>query len=70
MPSSAIREYFRIIWICVVIAAILFFVSQVSVRIAVYFEYNTNVNVEVQYVDKIDMPAVTICNQNNYRYMI
>ena len=52
----------------VVIIAIGIFVGQVGTRIAVYFQYKTNVDVKVKYVDEIDFPSVTICNQNNYRY--
>ncbi len=59
---------FRYIWIIAVVVAISFFVSQVAQRMAVYFQYKTNVAVEVKYIDKIKFPAVTICNQNNYRY--
>lgn len=54
-------------WVVCVIAAILFFVIQVSLRVAVYFQYNTNVEVEKVYKSTIQFPAVTLCNQNNYR---
>ena len=32
-----------------------------------YFEYKSNVDVKITYVDEIDFPAVTVCNQNNRR---
>ncbi len=51
----------------VVVLAIGLFVGQVAQRMAVYFQYKTNVAVEVTYADKIIFPAVTICNQNNFR---
>ena len=50
-----------------VVLAVLIFVVQVSQRTVVYFQYKTNVAVEVKYIDKITFPSVTICNQNNYR---
>ncbi len=50
-----------------VVLAILLFVAQVGQRMAVYFQYKTNVAVEVKYTDTITFPSVTICNQNNYR---
>lgn len=40
---------------------------QVIDRARVYFQYDTNTNVEVVYVDKVEFPSITICNQNNYR---
>ncbi len=51
----------------VVAVSIVLFVGQVGSRIAVYFEYKTNVDVEVKYVTTLDFPSVTICNQNNFR---
>ncbi len=36
----------------------------------IFFQYKTNVNVEVRYVRSIDYPSVSICNQNNYRLEI
>ena len=59
--------YFRILWCCIVILAMLLFVGQVGTRIAVYFQHKSNVAVKVTYLDEIDFPSVTICNQNNYR---
>ena len=53
----------------VVIIAVLLFVGQVSQRIAVYFQYKTNVAVEVKYPKSITFPSVTICNQNSFRYL-
>ena len=52
----------------VVIIAVLLFVGQVSQRIAVYFQYKTNVAVEEKYPKSITFPSVTICNQNSFRY--
>ena len=38
-------------------------------RTVKYLNYEKNVNVEVVYDTSIDFPAITICNQNFYRYM-
>ena len=59
---------FRILWLAVVTIAVLVFVGQVATRVVVYFQYKSNVAVTVNYVNQIDFPTVTICNQNNYRY--
>ena len=50
-----------------VVVAVTLFVAQVGQRMAVYFQYKTNVDVEVKYVETVDFPSVTICNQNNYK---
>ena len=52
----------------VVVLAVLLFVAQVFERMVVYFQYKTNVAVEVKYIDTVTFPNVTICNQNNFRY--
>ena len=59
---------YRFLWFLVVMVAVLLFVGQVGMRVAVYFQYKSNVAVKVNYVDQIEFPSVTICNQNNYRY--
>ena len=53
----------------VVAAAVTLFIAQVATRVAVFFEYKTNVAVKVKYVKEIDFPSVTICNQNNFRFV-
>lgn len=55
------------LWCLIVAVAVTLFVAQVGSRVASYFQYKSNVDVKVNYVDKIPFPAVTICNQNNYR---
>ena len=39
-------------------------------RTVKYLNYEKNVNVEVVYDTSIDFPAITICNQNFYRYVL
>ena len=59
--------YFRMFWLLVVTAAIALFVIQVGMRFSVYFEYKSNIDVKVNSVETLPFPAVTLCNQNNYR---
>ena len=53
-----------------VLTAVMFFVVQVGIRIGVYFEYNTNVDVDVKFPTRIEFPSVTICNENHYRSVV
>ena len=57
----------RFLWFIAFAAAIILFAGQVGNRVAVFFEYKTNVAVTVKYVKQIEFPSVTICNQNNCR---
>ena len=59
---------FRILWVLVVIGAIIFFSMQVKDRIAAYLRHESIVNFEVRYTDKLEYPAITICNQNTFRW--
>ena len=57
----------RVLWFLVTLAAISLFLVQVGLRIYDYYDYKSNVDVKLIYVDKLEFPSVTICNQNNYR---
>ena len=59
--------FIRFLWLGVVTAAIVLFIGQVGNRVAVFFQYKTNVAVKVKYLKAIDFPSVTVCNQNNFR---
>lgn len=48
--------------------AIILFTSQVASRTFTYFEHHTNTELQVVYDTKIPFPAITVCNQNNFRY--
>ena len=69
-PPMHLRFFFifRFMWMGVVVIAVLIFVSQVSQRKAVYFQYITNVAVEVKHPESVTFPSVTICNYNIFRY--
>ena len=51
-----------------VTAAIAVFLYQVIYRSKTFLDYNTSVDLQVLYEDEIPFPAVTICNQNTFRY--
>ena len=55
------------LWLLIVIGSISLFMVQVGERMKAYFNYETNVDVEVTYPTTIKFPVVTICNQNSYR---
>ena len=57
----------RIAWVICVLAAIALFVTQIALRSVDFFKYSTTVDVEVIYTDSVKFPAVTFCNQNNFR---
>ena len=50
-----------------VLGAISLFVLQVEDRMKSYLNYETNVDVELEYPENISFPVVTICNQNAFR---
>ena len=58
---------FRVLWTICVMSAVIYFVAQVGQRTSDYFKYATNVDVKVIYANKLRFPAVTVCNQNNFR---
>ena len=60
-------RFFRILWFFVVVIGLTLFVYQVTDRIIVYYQRNTNVDVAVKYVPSVEFPSVTICNQNQFR---
>ena len=59
--------FLRVLWILCVVGAVIYFGVQVAQRTSDYFKYATNVDVKVIYTDKLRFPAVTLCNQNNFR---
>ena len=58
---------FRVVWLCVVLASLIFFVVEVGIRSTEYLKHETNIDIELMFVEKMPFPAVTICNQNSYR---
>ncbi len=50
-----------------VLVAVTLFLYQVGMRTKEYFQYDTNINVEVKFVPEVQFPGVTVCNQNTFR---
>ncbi len=48
--------------------SVLLFLYQSGKRTQIYFQYKTNVDIKKVVQPEVEFPAVTICNQNNYRY--
>lgn len=54
----------KLIWLVVVLGSVSLVVWQIYSRLVNYFTWPTTTSIEVQYVEKIDFPAVTFCNLN------
>lgn len=54
----------KVIWLVVVLGSVSLVVWQIYSRLVNYFTWPTTTSVEVQYVEKIEFPAVTFCNLN------
>ena len=50
-----------------ILAALAVFMYYLSDRLILYFEYQKTVNVEVNYVDSMEFPAISICNENVFK---
>ncbi len=65
--QKPIAIYFSIIWFLIVSTSLSILIYYTYDRVAYYLEYNKNVNVEVNYLQKMAFPAVTFCNQNAFK---
>ncbi|MEJ1277652.1 acid-sensing (proton-gated) ion channel family member 5 [Cricetulus griseus] len=54
----------KVIWLSVVLGSVSLLVWQIYSRLVNYFAWPTTTSIEVQYVEKIEFPAVTFCNLN------
>ncbi|XP_055452649.1 acid-sensing ion channel 5 [Psammomys obesus] len=54
----------KVIWLSVVMGSVSLLVWQIYSRLLNYFMWPTTTSIEVQYVEKIEFPAVTFCNLN------
>ena len=59
--------FYRVLWIAMILAALAVFMYYLSDRLILYFEYQKTVNVEVNYVDSMEFPAISICNENVFK---
>ena len=75
---SPLEQYFnilifppnRIFWTLVVCTGIALFFYQVGNRLEYYWQDPISVNIEVNYNQTLQFPALTICNQNLFRYVL
>lgn len=68
LVNQLVYHCFRVMWTAVVLLAMSFFLWFMSERL-IYLKSNPKaVDVEVIYTDTVEFPAVTICNQNLFRY--
>src|SRR6218665_256578 len=68
MMSAVFVWSVRIIWSILLLGNAALFLYIMSINMDNLFSYPTNVNVEVDYIDTVPFPAITICNQNLYRW--
>ncbi|KAM5255818.1 bile acid-sensitive ion channel [Ctenodactylus gundi] len=57
----------KVIWLVVVLGSVSLLAWQIYSRLVNYFTWPTTTSVEVQYVEKIEFPAVTFCNLNRFK---
>uniref|UniRef100_A0A8C6RN02 Bile acid-sensitive ion channel n=2 Tax=Nannospalax galili TaxID=1026970 RepID=A0A8C6RN02_NANGA len=57
----------KVIWLSVVLGSVSLLVWQIYSRLLNYFTWPTTTSIEVQYVEKIEFPAVTFCNVNRFQ---
>lgn len=58
---------YRLAWILIFLVATAIFVYLVIDSLKLLLSHPKNVDVSVEFNDKIEFPAVTICNLNKYR---
>ena len=63
---TAVFAYFRFIWALCILAAVSAFAYANINNLLQLLRHEKSVNVGVEYKDKMDFPAVTICNFNLY----
>ena len=61
------KYYFRFVWMLFVMCVYILFVAQVSLRTMDFYKYSTTLDVHKLDETELKFPAVTICNQNNFR---
>ena len=67
--SISMLSYYRISWALVLLAAAGFLLYVVIEKLKYYYSYPSTISFDVKYNDSMTFPAVTICNQNPYRYI-
>lgn len=62
--SSFIR---RLFWTCSVLAGVAFLFYHIHHRFAYFFSYPVAVNIDINHVDNLTFPAVTVCSLNPFK---
>ena len=57
-------------WLIFVLACLTGVILQIIDRVGYFYERPIAVNVKINYNQTLDFPAVTICNQNAFRYLV
>ncbi|XP_010626271.1 acid-sensing ion channel 5 isoform X1 [Fukomys damarensis] len=57
----------KVIWLAVMLGSVSILAWQIYSRLVNYFTWPTTTSIEVQYVEKIEFPAVTFCNLNRFK---
>ena len=52
-----------------ILAVMTYFSYTLATSILRYYEYGTVTDIQVNYVSSVKFPAVTLCNQNNFRFV-
>lgn len=60
--------FYRVMWSLSVLTCIIAVVLQIVDRVQHYYSWPLSVNVKINYNQTLDFPAVTVCNQNAFRY--
>ena len=60
----------RYCWVAILVCCVGFFLVQFSANMAHFLRRPTNINNIVKYEDQLIFPAITICNQNNFRLVL
>ena len=58
------------LWLLAVVTSAILFVYVMVNRLLLFYEYTSKVDVEKTYVDQLAFPAVTVCNHNQFRYVV
>uniref|UniRef100_A0A2K5CZY0 Bile acid-sensitive ion channel n=1 Tax=Aotus nancymaae TaxID=37293 RepID=A0A2K5CZY0_AOTNA len=57
----------KVLWLVVVLGSVSLVIWQIYSRLVNYFTWPTTTSIEVQYVEKMEFPAVTFCNLNRFQ---
>nr|XP_011751138.1 acid-sensing ion channel 5 [Macaca nemestrina] len=57
----------KVLWLVVVLGSVSLVTWQIYSRLLNYFTWPTTTSIEVQYVEKMEFPAVTFCNLNRFQ---